>query len=45
MIIGGLVSTVGPKKIMQFAFTHALGIIACIYSGGYYGLMASTFFF
>lgn len=45
MIIGGLVyHTVGPKKIMQFAFfTHALGIILTIYSGGYYGLMASTF--
>lgn len=45
MIIGGLIyHTVGPKKIMQFAFfTHALGIILTIYSGGYYGLMASTF--
>ncbi|MCR9065069.1 MAG: MFS transporter [Cytophagales bacterium] len=45
MIIGGLIyHTVGPKKIMQFAFfTHALGIILTIYSGGYFGLMASTF--
>jgi MFS transporter, putative metabolite:H+ symporter len=45
MIIGGLIyHSVGPKKIMQFAFfTHALGIILTVYSGGYYGLMASTF--
>jgi MFS family permease len=45
MIVGGLIyHSVGPKRIMQFAFfTHALGIILTIYSGGYYGLMASTF--
>lgn len=46
MVIGGLVyHTVGPKKIMQFAFfAHALGIIMTIYSGSYMGLMISTFF-
>lgn len=50
MIIGGFIyHTVGPKKIMQFAFlAHALGIILTIYptflgSGGYAGLMLSTF--
>ncbi len=50
MIVGGLIyHTVGPKKIMQFAFfTHALGIILTIYPtflglGGYAGLMLSTF--
>jgi len=45
MIIGGLVyHTVGPKKIMMIAFvSHALGIILTIYSGGYTGLLISTF--
>ncbi len=50
MIIGGLIyHTVGPKKIMQFAFfSHALGILLTIYPtflglGGYGGLMLSTF--
>jgi len=45
MIIGGLVyHTVGPKRIMQFAFVaHAVGIILTIYSGGYVGLLISTF--
>jgi MFS transporter, putative metabolite:H+ symporter len=45
MIIGGLIyHSVGPKKIMQFAFiSHALGIILTIYSGGYTGLLLSTF--
>ena len=45
MIIGGLVYyTVGPKIIMQIAFVcHALGIILTIYSGGYTGLLLSTF--
>ena len=44
MIVGGLVyHTVGPKKIMQFAFiAHTLGIILTIYSGGYWGLIIST---
>jgi MFS transporter, putative metabolite:H+ symporter len=45
MIIGGLVyHTVGPKKIMLIAFVcHALGILLTIYSGGYTGLLLSTF--
>ncbi|MEA1786996.1 MFS transporter [Arenibacter sp. GZD96] len=45
MVVGGLVyHTVGPKKIMQFAFlAHTLGIILTIYSGGYIGLIISTF--
>jgi putative MFS transporter len=45
MIIGGLVyHSVGPKKIMMIAFvSHALGIILTIYSGGYAGLLLSTF--
>ena len=44
MIIGGLTyHTIGPKKIMQFAFfAHTLGIILTIYSGGYWGLILST---
>ena len=44
MIIGGLIyHTVGPKKIMQFAFiAHTLGIILTIFSGGYTGLIIST---
>ncbi len=45
MVIGGLVYySVGPKKIMQFAFfAHAVGIIMTIYSGSYVGLLVSTF--
>ncbi|HOX83935.1 MAG TPA: MFS transporter [Chryseolinea sp.] len=45
MIIGGLVyHTVGPKRIMQFAFfSHTIGILLTIYSGGYTGLIISTF--
>ncbi|TAF97499.1 MAG: MFS transporter [Cytophagia bacterium] len=45
MIIGGLVYyTVGPKIIMQVAFVcHAVGILLTIYSGGYTGLLLSTF--
>ena len=45
MIIGGLVyHSVGPKVIMTVAFiAHALGIILTIYSGGYTGLLVSTF--
>lgn len=46
MIIGGLVyHTVGPKRIMMFAFfAHTVGILLTIYSGGYTGLLISTFF-
>jgi MFS transporter, putative metabolite:H+ symporter len=45
MIVGGLVyHTVGPKTIMQIAFVcHAIGILLTIYSGGYTGLLISTF--
>jgi MFS family permease len=44
MILGGLFyHTIGPKKIMQFAFiTHIIGILLTIYSGGYVGLLIST---
>ena len=44
MVVGGLVyHTVGPKKIMQFAFfAHAVGIVMTIYSGSYVGLLLST---
>lgn len=44
MVIGGLIyHSVGPKKIMQFAFfAHAIGIIMTIYSGSYTGLLIST---
>ncbi len=50
MIVGGLVyHTVGPKKIMQFAFaTHAVGILLTLFptalgTTGYMGLLISTF--
>ncbi len=44
MIIGGLVYyTVGPKKIMLFAFAaHAIGILMTIYATGYSTLLIST---
>jgi MFS transporter, putative metabolite:H+ symporter len=44
MIIGGLVYyTVGPKKIMLFAFVaHAIGILMTIYATGYSSLLIST---
>lgn len=44
MILGGIFyHTIGPKRIMQFAFaTHTLGIILTIFSGGYTGLLVST---
>ena len=46
MIIGGLVyHSVGPKIIMMVAvIAHTLGILLTIYSGGYIGLLVSTFF-
>ncbi|GAB3255267.1 hypothetical protein GCM10027347_16200 [Larkinella harenae] len=46
MIIGGLVYySVGPRIIMQVAFlAHTLGILLTIYSGGFTGLLISTFF-
>jgi MFS transporter, putative metabolite:H+ symporter len=45
MLVGGLVyHTVGPKKIMQFAFlVHFIGIAMTIFSGGFWGLLISTF--
>jgi MFS family permease len=46
MLIGGLIYTsVGPKKIMQFAvFAHAIGILLTIFSGGSFAvLLLSTF--
>ena len=45
MIIGGLVyHSVGPKRIMQFAFfAHFIGIVLTIYSTGYLSLLVSTF--
>ncbi len=44
MVIGGLIyHSVGPKRIMQFAFfAHAIGILMTIYSGSYVGLLIST---
>ncbi len=44
MVIGGLVyHTVGPQKIMQFAFfAHAVGIVMTIYLGSFTGLLIST---
>jgi MFS transporter, putative metabolite:H+ symporter len=46
MIIGGLVyHTVGPKRIMMFAFfAHTVGILLTIYADGYTSLLISTFF-
>ncbi len=46
MVLGGIFyGTVGPKKIMVFAFfAHTLGILLTIFSGGYIGLLISTLF-
>lgn len=46
MVLGGIFySTIGPKRIMIFAFfAHTLGIIMTIFAGGYTGLMFSTLF-
>jgi MFS transporter, putative metabolite:H+ symporter len=46
MVLGGIFySTIGPKRIMIFAFfAHTLGILLTIYSGGYFGLLVSTLF-
>jgi MFS family permease len=45
MLVGGLVyHSIGPKRIMQFAFfSHSIGIIMTIYSGSFIGLLISTF--
>lgn len=44
MVLGGIFySTIGPKRIMNFAFfAHTVGILLTIYSGGYVGLLIST---
>ena len=44
MVLGGIFyQTIGPKRIMQFAFLgHTFGIVLTIYSGGYIGLLIST---
>jgi putative MFS transporter len=44
MVLGGIFyTTIGPKRIMMFAFiAHTLGILLTIYSGGYIGLLIST---
>jgi MFS family permease len=46
MVLGGIFyGTLGPKKIMQFAFlSHTIGILLTIFSGGYNGLLVSTLF-
>ena len=46
MVLGGIFySSIGPKKIMIFAFfAHTLGILLTIFSGGYTGLLISTLF-
>ncbi|MEO6598849.1 MAG: MFS transporter [Polyangiaceae bacterium] len=45
MLIGGLAyHTVGPKRIMNFAFfAHSVGILLTLFSGSYGGLLVSTF--
>lgn len=44
MVLGGIFyNSIGPKRIMQFAFlVHTLGIIMTIYAGGYATLLIST---
>lgn len=46
MVLGGIFySSLGPKRIMQFAFfSHTIGILMTIYSGGFTGLLISTLF-
>jgi MFS transporter, putative metabolite:H+ symporter len=46
MVLGGIFyGTIGPKKIMLFAFiAHTIGIVMTIFSGGYVGLLISTLF-
>jgi MFS family permease len=45
MLVGGLIyKSVGPKRIMQFAFfSHAVGILLTIFGHSYAGLLISTF--
>ena len=44
-VFGGLIyNSIGPRKIMILAFLgHVLGLILTIFSGGFWGLMISTF--
>jgi MFS family permease len=44
MVLGGIFyNSIGPKRIMQFAFVvHTLGIILTIFAGGYTLLLIST---
>lgn len=44
MVLGGIFyNSIGPKRIMQFAFlVHTVGIIMTIYAGGYATLLVST---
>lgn len=44
MVLGGIFyNSIGPKRIMQFAFiAHTVGIIMTIYAGGYFTLLIST---
>jgi MFS family permease len=46
MIIGGpLYNVLGPKKIIWVAFfTHVIGLVMTIFSGGFWTLLLSTFF-
>lgn len=46
MVLGGIFyNSIGPKRIMQFAFLmHTLGIVLTIYAGGYTTLLVSTLF-
>ena len=45
-ILGGLVfNQVGPRRLMVVAFIcHVLGLVLTIFSGGFWGLLISTFF-
>lgn len=44
MVLGGIFyNSIGPKRIMQFAFVvHTVGIIMTIFAGGYATLLIST---
>lgn len=44
MVLGGIFyNSIGPKRIMQFAFVaHTVGIVMTIYAGGYATLLIST---
>ncbi|MBT8232594.1 MAG: MFS transporter [Saprospiraceae bacterium] len=44
LLLGLAYNTVGPKKLMIIAFgCHLLGLIMTIFSGGFWGLILSTF--